>query len=214
MDASICGKLKVQYSLTDSEYKTSWETAHRQVMRVHELLKYLLLIAFLWPLSAAADPLDIGRPAGAEDITRWNIDVGPDGVGLPPGGGTAQAGEPIYATRCAACHGPTGRKGRDWLASNPSMHGQKTVANTARKTIGNYWPYATTLFDYIRRAMPPEAPGSLSDDVVYALTAHLLHLNGIIAVDEEMNAKSLPQVKMPARERFVPDDRRGGAEVR
>jgi len=151
-------------------------------------------------------PLSIGRAASAADIARWDIDVGPDGAGLPAGGGTARQGEAIYAGKCAGCHGSDGQKGRDKLAG-PS-------GETGHKTIGNYWPYATTLFDYIRRAMPPVEPGSLTDAEVYALTAYILHLNSIIAVDEQMNAESLPRVDMPARERFVPDERYGGAEVR
>jgi cytochrome c len=159
--------------------------------------------------------LGIGRAAGTVEIAQWNLDVMPDGTGLPPGGGTAADGAPIYASQCANCHGDTGQKGRDWLAGRQPEDafpfGQQP---RERKTIGSYWPYATTLFDYIRRAMPQNAPGSLGDDQLYALTAHLLNLNGIIEVNTEMNAQSLPRVRMPARDRFVPDDRRGGEEVR
>lgn len=147
--------------------------------------------------------LSIGRAAGAADISRWDIDVGPDGAGLPRGSGTAADGARVYATKCSACHGDDGRRGRDKLAGEDRD-----------KTIGNYWPHATTIFDYVRRAMPPAAPGSLTDGEVYALTAYLLYLNGIVAADHVVDANSLPQVKMPARDRFVADDRRGGNEVR
>ena len=157
----------------------------------------------------------IGRAATEAEIARWNLDVMPDGTGLPEGQGTAAEGAALYATQCANCHGEDGQKGRDWLVGRQPDDAFPFGAGTGhRKTVGNYWPYATTLFDYIRRAMPPQAAGSLDDDQVYALTAHLLHLNEIIEADTVMNAEALPQVCMPARDRFVPDDRAGGAEVR
>jgi cytochrome c len=160
-------------------------------------------------------PLGIGRTASATEIAGWNVDVMPDGTGLPTGTGTAVQGKPIYADRCAGCHGDTGQKGREWLVGRQTDDAFPFGREPGqRKTIGSYWPYATTLFDYIRRAMPQDAPGSLSDDETYALTAHLLHLNKIIAADTELNAQSLPEVRMPARDRFVPDDRRGGEQLR
>jgi len=180
--------------------------------RCHDRLATLAILSAYLVLPAIShaetspDRLFIGRAASDADIARWDIDVGPDGAGLPAGGGTARQGEPIYAGKCAGCHGSDGQKGRDKLAGTPG--------ETRHKTIGNYWPYATTLFDYIRRAMPPVEPGSLTDAEVYALTAYILHLNSIIAIDEEMNTKSLPQIDMPARKQFVPDERRGGVEVR
>ena len=152
------------------------------------------------------DRLSIGRAASAADIARWNIDAGPDGIGLPPGSASAHQGEPIYAEKCADCHGPDGQLGRDKLAG--------PTGETRNKTIGNYWPYATTLFDYIRRAMPPTEPGNLADTEVYALTAYILYLNSIVTVDDQINAESLPKIDMPAHDRFIPDDRRGGTEVR
>jgi cytochrome c len=191
----------------------------------HRLWHYLLPAALLCAPAVVAEQMNqatmpsatlgIGRPASAAEIARWNLDVMPDGTGLPPGGSTAAEGAPIYAQQCANCHGDTGQKGRDWLVGRQPggdfSFGQQPGQH---KTIGSYWPYATTLFDYIRRAMPSSAPGSLSDDQIYALTAYLLHLNGIIDADTEMNAESLAQVRMPARDRFVPDDRHGGTEVR
>jgi cytochrome c len=168
------------------------------------------------PVASAAHPptFDIGRRASPEEIAALDIEVGPDGAGLPAGSAISADGAPIYATKCASCHGATGKEGpNDRLVGrapgdafpfgrDPSMP----------KTIGNYWPYATTLFDYIRRAMPPTAPGSLSDHDVYALTAYLLTLNDLIPADAVVDAASLPKVKMPARDRFIPDPR-GGPKV-
>ncbi len=164
----------------------------------------LLLAA---PLAASSDArpdtFSIGRPATVADIARWDIDVGPDGAGLPDGAGSARLGEPVYAAKCASCHGADGRQGRDRLAGDDR-----------HQTVGNHWPYATTLFDYIRRAMPSPEPGSLSDAEVYSLTAYVLYLSDIVTIDQELNASSLPRIEMPARDRFVPDDRSGGPEVR
>ncbi len=177
--------------------------------------RYRVTLAVLgWGLGALtaahgespSEPLSIGRPASAADIARWDIDIGPDGTGLPDGGGTALDGAPIFAALCADCHGPDGRRGRDRLAGPRD--------DQQRPNVGNRWPYTTTLFDYIRRAMPPATPGSLSDTEVYALTAHILNLNALIPADRELNAETLPMIVMPARARFVPDNRRGGPEVR
>ena len=137
-----------------------------------------------------------------------DISIRPDGKGLPPGSGTAATGKELYAVKCAACHGKTGTEGPYARLVGPM--GDTTKA----KTIGNYWPYATTIFDYTRRAMPYTAPGSLSDAEVYSLTAFLLAANNIIDSSTVVDAQSLPRVKMPAREFYVPDDRRGGPEVR
>ncbi|MFW2404439.1 MAG: c-type cytochrome [Gammaproteobacteria bacterium] len=153
--------------------------------------------------SADTLTLSIGRPASGEDIARWDIDIGPDGAGLPNGNGTARGGEAIYVDKCAACHGIDGKLGRDKLAGEDKY-----------RTVGNHWPYATTLFDYIRRAMPSPEPGSLSDDEVYALTAYVLYLNDIVAIDDDVTRDTLPDIDMPARKHFVPDNRRGGPEVR
>ena len=167
--------------------------------------KRLAAIAVLLgvPLAAPGETLGIGRVADDADVARWDIDVGPDGVGLPAGGGTATQGEPIYLAKCASCHGDDGQTGMDKLAGAER-----------RKTIGSFWPYATTIFDYVRRAMPTTAPGSLTDDEVYALTAYLLYLNDLVPADRVIDAQSLPLVAMPARDRYVADDRRGGPEVR
>ena len=151
----------------------------------------------------------IGRAATPAEIGALDIDVGPDGAGLPPGRGTPADGAPIYAARCAGCHGKTGKEGPNDVLVGRLPGDPFNFARDPRapKTIGSYWPYATTVFDYIRRAMPPDKPGSLKDDEVYNLTAYLLALNELIPSDAIVDQTSLPKVKMPAREHFVPDAR-------
>ena len=164
------------------------------------------------PAKAAAKPpatFGIGRPATPAEIAALDIDVGPDGVGLPAGRGTAADGAPIFAARCASCHGKTGKEGPNDILVGRLPGDAFPFAQDPRapKTIGSYWPYATTVFDYIRRAMPPDKPGSLLDDEVYGLVAYLLSLNALIPPDAVVDAASLPKVKMPARDHFVPDTR-------
>jgi S-disulfanyl-L-cysteine oxidoreductase SoxD len=148
----------------------------------------------------AAESPKLGHPATAAEITAWDLSIAPDGKGLPPGSGTPQQGEAIYAQKCMGCHGAKGVGGpNDRLAG-----GQGTMVGdqTPVKTVGSYWPYATTLFDYIRRAMPLPQPQSLSNDEVYALCAYILNLNGIVGDKQKIDAVSLPKVKMPNRENF------------
>ena len=154
----------------------------------------------------------IGRPATPQEIATLDIDIRPDGTGLPAGRGTPAEGAPIYASKCAQCHGKTGTEGpNDVLVGREPRTGFPFALDPKLPhTIGNYWPYATTVFDYVRRAMPTTAPGSLTDDEVYALTAFLLHANELIAADAVMDKTTLPAVTMPAREHFVPDTRRQG----
>lgn len=160
----------------------------------------------------------VGAPAPDSLIASWDTDIGPDGAELPPGRGTVADGEKLFATACASCHGVGGVGG---IAPNPALVGRDSAAEGFRfasdpsltKTIGNYWPYATTLFDYIRRAMPQATPGTLSDDQVYALTAYLLAANQVIPKGTTLDAAALRKVKMPYRDRFVPDDRPGGPGV-
>ena len=154
-------------------------------------------------------PLGIGRPATPAEIAALDIDIRPDGAGLPPGRGTAAEGAPIYAARCAGCHGKTGKEGPNDVLVGRQPGDAFPFAKDPRapKTIGSYWPYATTVFDYIRRAMPPDAPNSLSDDDVYELVAFLLVQNELIPADAVVDAASLPKVKMPAHDHFVPDAR-------
>ena len=159
-----------------------------------------------------------GHPASAREIAAWDIDVGPDGSALPPGRGTVAEGKQIYAEQCAVCHGPEGRGGPSGslagrLPGDAFPFGTDTRLLDQR-TIGNYWPYAPTLYDYINRAMPQPVPGSLRPDQVYSVVAYLLFLNQLVAEDVAMDGATLRAVKMPARDRFVIDDRRGGPEVR
>ena len=166
-----------------------------------------------WP-----DAFGFGREATDAEIAAWNIDIMPDGAGLPPGSGTVARGAAVYAAQCAACHGPTGTEGpNDRLVGREPREGfpfGQSPQMRSMRTIGNYWPYATTLYDYIYRAMPQATPGTLTPDDVYSVVAFLLHENEILAEDAVMNAETLPQVVMPARDRFVMDNRRGGGEIR
>src|SRR4051812_23311703 len=160
----------------------------------------MLLTAVGCARATVVETPDLGRPATAAQIAGWDISVGPDGVGLPPGSATAAKGAMVYEQKCQACHGAKG-------AGQPNdrlVGGQGTLASKAPvRTIGSYWPHATTVFDYVRRAMPYVQPQSLTDDEVYAVTAYLLHLNGIIGEHDEMNAQTLPKVTMPNRGNFV-----------
>jgi mono/diheme cytochrome c family protein len=143
---------------------------------------------------------NLGVAATPEQIAGWNISIQPDGEGLPPGSGTAMLGAPIYASKCIACHG----EGGQGLLNDRLVGGRGSLGtNAAVKTVGSYWPYATTIFDFIRRAMPYQQPHSLTDDEAYALTAYLLYLNDIIAEDQVIDAQSLPRVQMPNRDGFV-----------
>jgi cytochrome c len=161
-----------------------------------------------WPAS-----FNIGRPATAAEIAAWDIDVRPDGAGLPPGKGNALAGKSVYLAKCAACHG-TGTEPVDARLPGPPLMNDSAGANYSRlKTIGNYWPYATTIFDYVRRTMPYNAPGTLTADELYSLTAYLLYANRIIDEQTVMDARSLPAVAMPAKRLFIPDNRQGGPEI-
>ena len=145
-----------------------------------------------------------GRPATVAEVQAWDIDIGPTGSGLPPGRGTVPQGAITYAGKCASCHGATGIEG----LQTQLIGGQGSLATDHPvKTIGSFWPYATTLYDYIHRAMPLNAPQSLTPDEVYAVVAWLLHQNGIIPADMIIDAQTLPAVKMPNRGGFVSDPR-------
>ena len=152
--------------------------------------------------AASAQAPQFGQPVTPADIAPWDISIGPDGAGLPAGRGSAKQGEAVYAAKCQACHGEKGA-GRP---NDTLVGGAGTLApgKAPVKTVGSYWPYATTLFDYVRRAMPWDRPKSLSDDEVYAVAAYVLYLNGIIGQDAALDAQSLPKVKMPNRDGFTP----------
>jgi cytochrome c len=153
----------------------------------------------------------LGTPATPEEIAGWDISIPPNGDGLPPGKGTPEQGAPLYAANCASCHGASG----EGSTAEELVGGQGSLAGPEPTlTVGSYWPYATTLFDYVRRAMPPEAPLSLTADEVYAVSAYLLYLNKIIPKDAEMNATTLPAVEMPNRDGFVPVYRGLGRKAR
>ena len=143
---------------------------------------------------------NLGQELGAADLAAWDTCIMPDRAGLRAGSGTAAQGATIYAAKCAACHGEEGKAG---LSSAVTSKGPIASINSAEKTIGNFWPYATTLFHFIRRAMPWQAPRTLTNDEVYALTAYLLTLNKVIGEKDVMNAETLPKVRMPNRDDFI-----------
>jgi cytochrome c len=148
----------------------------------------------------AAERYGFGQPATPRQITGWDIDISPDGAGLPPGRGDVRQGEAIFAAQCASCHGPRGQgKPMDRLVGGAGTLRDKKP----EKTVGSFWPYATTLFDYVRRAMPLNAPQSLTPDEVYAVSAYLLFLNGIVPQDATLDADALAKIKMPNRDGFV-----------
>ena len=157
------------------------------------------------PVNAQAQsPYGIGRAATPAEIAGWNIDIDRYGNNLPPGSGSVSRGHEIFDQQCSACHGAKGEGGiGDQLAG-----GQGTLASKKPiRTVGSYWPYAPTLFDYIRRAMPQNAPQSLSNEDVYAVSAYILNLNGLLAADATLDARTLAAIKMPNRSMFVDDPR-------
>ena len=150
---------------------------------------------------ALAESPNLGKTASPEEIASWDVSIGPDGAGLPPGSGSPQQGEQVYLAKCLACHGEKGAgKPNDQLVGGQESLGP---GKTPVKTVGSFWPYATTVFDYVRRAMPLNEPKSLRDDEVYAVVAYILRLNGVIGEDDTMNAQTLPAVRMPNRDGFV-----------
>ena len=167
---------------------------------------FSVAIATAQPVIALAQSptYGLGRTPKPEDLTAIDIDVTPDGKGLLPGSSTAATGKDVYTRRCETCHGPTGKEGpQDILAG-----GQGSLATSRpQKTIGSYWPYATTLWDYIRRAMPFDHPGTLTTEEIYGTTAYLLFLNGLVGERDVVDPATLPQVKMPNRDGFTADPR-------
>ncbi len=163
----------------------------------------------------------LGAPIDSATLAAWNVDGGPGGADLPPGSGSVATGDAIYVKQCARCHG-VGGVGMSGPPAYPALVGRDSAyegfrfANQSKsvKTIGNYWPYAYTVFDYIKRSMPHDMPRSLTDDEIYAVTAYLLHANGLLPQDATLDAAKLRAVKMPYQDRFVPDERTGGPVVR
>ncbi len=169
-------------------------------MREGAFLAALISVTISTPLSAQS--VQFGQPIAPGDLASWDISIGPDGTGLPPGRGTAKQGEAVYAAKCQACHGEKGAgRPNDALAG-----GSDTIKSDkpAVKTVGSYWPYATTLFDYVRRAMPFNESKSLTADETYAVSAYILNLNGIVGADDVLDAQSLPKVSMPNKDGFIP----------
>ncbi|HLI99715.1 MAG TPA: c-type cytochrome [Bradyrhizobium sp.] len=168
-------------------------------------LKRIVVIAALALVMRAgasfAETPHLGKPIDEAAIANWDISILPDGTGLPKGSGTPAQGASIFAEKCSACHGDNGKGGgpANALVSDAKIAG----ISAANKTIKNFWGYSTTIFDFIRRAMPFTQPRSLSDDEVYALTAYILAENKLIGATDVMNAETLPKVKMPARDNFI-----------
>ena len=167
--------------------------------------KRAIFAASLWLAMMAgaswAETPNLGKPIDEAAIAAWDISILPDGTGLPKGSGTPAQGAVIYAEKCAACHGDNGKGGGPAaaLVSDAVIAG----ISASQKTIKNFWPYSTTIFDFVRRAMPFQMPLSLTDDEVYALTAYILAENKLIGANDTMNAQTLPKVKMPNRDNFI-----------
>jgi mono/diheme cytochrome c family protein len=150
---------------------------------------------------ALAESPNLGKSASPEEIASWDVSIGPDGVGLPSGSGTPRQGEQVYLAKCLSCHGEKGAgKPNDQLVGG---QGSLEPGQAPVKTVGSFWPHATTVFDYVRRAMQLNEPKSLGDDEVYAVVAYILWLNGVIGENDTMDAKTLPAVRMPNRDGFV-----------
>jgi S-disulfanyl-L-cysteine oxidoreductase SoxD len=188
------------------QYRSNVATKSRK----HESLLYMsCTVAAVLLLANAATMAQspkyrVGRPPTEDESRALGIMVAPDGTGLPPGSGTAVQGRAVFAARCASCHGPKGEGG-----DGPALVGGKGTLATAtpKRTVGSYWPYATTVWDFVNRAMPFNQPGTLSPDEVYAVSAYVLFLNDIVGEQEVMNARSLPGIRMPNRDGFVSDPR-------
>jgi cytochrome c len=169
-----------------------------------KLSTLLLLLFVALFVNGQSRKYNVGRAATAEEIQARDISVTPEGKGLPLGQGTAKEGRTIYVTQCAACHGEKGEGG----AFMPIAGGMGSLSSgKPLLTVGSYWPYSTTVWDYINRAMPYQNPGSLKPDEVYQVTAYVLYLNKLIEEEEILNAKTLPQIKMPNRDGFIADPR-------
>jgi mono/diheme cytochrome c family protein len=168
----------------------------------------LVLAASAFAVAAAAQPLGLGRAPTQDELSTWNSDIDPDGAGLPPGRGSVTQGAAVFAESCAACHAlsPSAPTLTGPTLTGPTLAGGQGTLATPHpiQTVGSYWPYATTLFDYVRRAMPFNAPHSLSDNQVYAVVAYVLHENGIVGPDTVLDATNLAAIRMPNRDGFRP----------
>jgi len=169
------------------------------------VVSFLIAILAAVPASAQVGPFGIGTPATAEEIAGWDIDIRPDGKGLPAGSGSVEDGEMMYEEQCASCHGSFG----EGVGRYPVLSGGEGTLTAERpeRTVGSYWPYASTLWDYIHRAMPFPQPQSLSDEEVYAITAYVLYLNDLVEDDFVLTADNLASIEMPNQDGFFFDDR-------
>jgi S-disulfanyl-L-cysteine oxidoreductase SoxD len=173
-------------------------------LRKSYIAAFAVVAAVCATTSQAQSPYGVGHSATPVEIAGWNIDIDREGHNLPSGNGTVGHGHEVFDAQCAACHGAKGEGG----VGDKLVGGQGTLASSKPiKTVGSYWPYATTLFDYIRRAMPQNAPESLSNDDVYAVSAYILNMNGLLPADATLDAKALSAIKMPNRNMFVGDPR-------
>jgi S-disulfanyl-L-cysteine oxidoreductase SoxD len=195
-------------------------SGRRFIAKVHEgsarrFITMVLALA-LGASLLAQKPLGIGRTATADEIAKIDIDVRPDGKGLPDGKGTVAEGAKVYAAKCQSCHGANGQGGSaERLVDRESGKNWDFAINAKLvKTVGNYWPYATTLYDYTNRAMPFMQPGTLTPDETYSLVAYILNLNKIVPDEAVMDKTTLPKVVMPSKDRFVIDNRKGGKVVK
>lgn len=176
----------------------------RLAKMVYVVLLFTLLVAAL-PVTAKTGGYGIGTPATSDEIAGWDIDIRPDGKGLPPGSGSVEDGEMMYEEKCASCHGSFG----EGVGRYPVLSGGEGTLTDERpeKTVGSYWPYASTLWDYIHRAMPFMQPQSMTDDEVYAITAYVLYLNDLVEDDFVLTADNLASIEMPNQDGFFFDDR-------
>ena len=175
-------------------------------MFTHKTLITVLGISLVGTgFAMAQEDFGLGREATEEEIAGWDIDVPPSGDGLPAGSGSVAEGRDVYQKQCQSCHGAKGKNG----PMNQLAGGQGTLdSDEPVKTVGSYWPYASTLYDYVYRAMPFDAPQTLSADETYAVTAYILHLNGIVDSEARLDADSLPEIQMPNRDGFESPDPR------
>jgi mono/diheme cytochrome c family protein len=173
-------------------------------MHMHRLSSVAAVLSVILTAPCLGQGPELGQVAFEAEIAAWDISISPDGAGLPPGGGTAKQGEVIYAAQCASCHGEKGAGNPNEpvsdVSAGPLVGGLGTLAGNRGVS---FWPYATIVFDYVRRAMPWGAPKSLTDREVYSLTAYILYLNGIISEADVINVQTLPKVQMPNRDNFI-----------
>jgi mono/diheme cytochrome c family protein len=176
-----------------------FSTSLRIIGRKHQFMLLTCLLLAACNSTESQTPA-LGRPVSAAQLSAFDLIIAPDGTGLPAGGGAAAEGEALYRARCQACHGANGEGNS---AATVLAGGSMQSEGPPLRTVGSYWPHATTVFDFIRRAMPADAPKSLTDQEVYQATAYVLFLNGLVDRNEILDARSLPLVEMPNRDGFI-----------